>query len=105
MRLREFNDRTIECKRRYWDIRKDKRIQLGLRQEVGAVGYSGAWAVECAEELVAKGLRGICPFECDSNGAWVVFQGPKTFNAPEEVVALLEPLLANLEKLLPDERS
>ena len=100
MRLREFNDQTIECKRRYWDISKEKRIEIGLRPEVGAVGYSGARAVECAEELVSKGLRGVYPFECESVGAWAMFDGPKSFNAPEEVVMALEPLLAKLESLL-----
>lgn len=105
MRLREFNDRTLECNRRYWDIPKDKRIELGLRPDVGAVGYSGARAVECAEELVAKGLRGVYPFECESIGAGAMFEGPKSFNTPEEVVAVLEPLVGELETLLPEERS
>lgn len=100
MRLREFNDQAIDCKRRYWDIPKEKRIELGLRPDVGAIGYSGARAVECAEELVSKGLRGVFPFDCESGGAWVMFNGQKTFNTPAEVVAALEPLLADLEALL-----
>jgi hypothetical protein len=100
MRLREFNDRTIDCKRRYWDIPKEKRIEVGLRPDVGAVGYSGARVVECAEELVSQGLRGIYPFECASIGAWATFDGQRRVSVPEEVLAALEQLLAELESLL-----
>jgi restriction system protein len=100
MRLRECNDRTLDCKRRYWEIPKQKRIEVGLRPDSGAVGYSGTAVVECAEELVSKGLRGVYPFECESGGAWTMFDGGRNFNAPDEVLATLESLLAKLETLL-----
>jgi hypothetical protein len=34
-------------------------MEIGLRTDVGAVGYSGDQATQCAEELVSKGLRGV----------------------------------------------
>lgn len=105
MRLREFNDRALECKRRYWDLSKETRIELGLRPDTYAVGYSGATAIECAEELVAKGLRGAYPFECDSMAAWAMFNGRKTFSTTDEVITTLEALIAKLEGLLPPEPS
>jgi hypothetical protein len=104
MRLREFNDRTIACKERYWEIPKDERIKRGLRADVGAKGYSGVQAVEFAEELLVKALRGAYPFECDSLGTLVMSGGPKVFREPQEVLAVLEPLVGDLEKLLTEGR-
>jgi restriction system protein len=97
MRLRELHDRTQTCKQRYWDIPKDERIQRGLRPEVGTVGYSGARAVEFAEELLAKTFRGVYPIECDSLSALVMLGGPREFATPEEVLTFLEPMIGDLE--------
>jgi restriction system protein len=98
MRLRELNDRTLTCKQRYWDIPKEERIKRGLRQEFA--GYSGAGAVGFAEELVAKALRGVYPFECDGIGALMMTGGVQVLASPTEVLAILEPLIAELERLL-----
>ena len=100
MRLRELHDRTQACKQQYWDISKDDRIRRRLRPEVGTIGYSGARAVEYAEELVAKALRGVYPFECEGLGVLAISGQPETFQTPQEVLAVLEPLIVELEKRL-----
>ena len=101
MRLRDLHDRTQACKQQYWDIPKDDRIQRGLRPEVGTVGYSGAQVVQYAEELVAKALRGSYPFECDGLRALLMSGRPETFHGPQEVLAVLDPLILDLENRLP----
>ena len=66
MRLREVYDRVEACRERYWNIPKEKRIEGGLRPDVGAVGYSGDQVINLASELIAKAFRGIYPVEVDS---------------------------------------
>jgi hypothetical protein len=100
MRIRDLHDRTQACKQQYWDTSKEDRIRGGLRPEVGAIGYSGARAVEYAEELVAKALRGVYPFECDSLEAFAISGGPVPFHRPQEVLAVLEPMISELETRL-----
>lgn len=105
MRLRELHDRTQACKQQYWDIPKDDRIRRGLRPEVGTVGYSGARTVEYAEELVAKALRGVYPFECDGPGVLAIAGRPETFHALQEVLGVLEALVSDLERRLDGPRA
>lgn len=100
IRIREFHDRTQACKQQYWDAPKEDRIRGGLRPEVGTIGYSGVRVIEYAEELVAKALRGVYPFECDSLSAFAVSGGPVTFQRAQEVLAALAPLISDLETRL-----
>ncbi len=61
MRLREVYDRVEACRERYWNIPKQKRIEGGLRPDVGAAGYSGDQVINLASDLIAKAFRGIYP--------------------------------------------
>lgn len=112
MRLRDLNERTLTCKQRYWDIPKEERIRAGLRFDVPieldpsggqSLGYSGARAVEFAEEIVAKALRGTYPFECDGIGA-LAYMTPSRqlprFASPHEVLTVLETVVVELERRL-----
>jgi restriction system protein len=101
MRLREAFDRTAICKERYWDIPKDARIRLGLRDE--GPGYSGARVVECAEEVLAKALRGVYPFDHESLYGHAMLGGTRIFASAQEVLDFVEPMLADLEKRFPSE--
>ena len=65
MRLRDLYDRTIQCKKEYWDIPKNVRIDHGLRPDTAQVAYSGDWAIKVAEDLIVKGLRGSYPVQPD----------------------------------------
>jgi restriction system protein len=66
MRLRELYDRLLWCKEEYWEIPKAKRIECGLRTDVGGdIGYSGDWAIKAGEDLITKGLRGNYPIVTD----------------------------------------
>lgn len=100
MRLRELFDRAEACKERYWEIPKDKRIDCGLRPDVGEVGYSGAIVSELVLEVLAKALRGIYPFEVDSMQAFAIFNKVREFHSVAEVVLIIEPLAAELETKL-----
>ena len=83
MRLRDIFDRVVKCKESYWDIPKSVRIEHDLRPEVGAVGYSGDWAIKLAEDIVTKGFRGEYPI------------------SPEREHLMIAPTLA--ERPLPNE--
>lgn len=100
MRLRELYDRIEECNDRYWEIPKDHRIEHGLRPEVGETAYSGARRVELCRELLSRAFRGIYPFKPEVLAASVTPELPEQLNSHEDVVAVVEPLVNELEKKL-----
>jgi hypothetical protein len=102
MRLRELYDRIEECNDRYWNIPKDHRIKHGLRAEVGSssLGYSGARVIELCRDLLSRAFRDLYPFKSEVFVALITPGLPEEFNSPEEVVAAVEPMVAELEKRL-----
>jgi len=102
VRLRELYDRTEVCNERYWEIPKQDRIRLGLRPDFLESGYSGTDVVGIAQELLFKAMRGVYPIESESNYAFRTGDGPLTFATGEEILAFLEPMVADLEKRLPE---
>jgi restriction system protein len=100
MRLREVYDRVEACRERYWNIPKQKRIEGGLRPDVGAGGYSGDQVINFASELIAKAFRGIYPVEVDSLLGLVMFGGAHQFSTANEILSFLEPKIAELETRL-----
>jgi len=100
MRLRDLYDRNDACKDRYWEIPKEDRIRRGLRPDVGVFGFSGARTVELVDEVLVKAFRGTYPFECDSFRAVVEFDGLRQFESPSEVIAVIEPMIADHEARL-----
>ena len=97
MRLRELYDRVESCSDRYWNIPKRVRIDLGLREDVGEWGYSGARVMETCKELINRAFRGVYPFGTESLQTLVAFGKDRKFLSPEEVVATVEPLVLELE--------
>lgn len=100
-RLRELYDRTERSRERYWNIPKDVRIEKGLRFDLGdADMYSGARVVEYSGEILARAFRGSYPIQVDLLARVFNPKLPESLNSPEDVVALLEPILAELESKL-----
>lgn len=107
MRIRELYDRIIWCKIEYWDIPKDRRIECGLRQELGTVGYYGDWAIKIAEDLLFKAFRNIYPIVPDemhaiASQSSISAKLPQEIKSDKELVDILEPLIAELEKKIND---
>lgn len=100
MRLRELYDRIEECNDRYWDIPKDQRIEHGLRPEVYEWAYSGARIIELCRDLLSRAFRSLYPFKSEVSAAFVTPGLPEQFNSPEEVVAVVEPMVSELEQKL-----
>jgi restriction system protein len=100
MRLRELYDRVEHCRERYWDIPKDKRIEHGLRSDVGDWDFSGARVVDLCRDLLGKALRGVYPVSSDELNAAVEPELPRQMHSPEEIVAVVEPRLEELERRL-----
>lgn len=101
VRLRELYDRTELSRERYWDIPKQVRIEKGLRPDVGGASmYSGARVIEFSREILARAFRGNYPIQVDPLERVFDPKLPDSFNNPEDVVALLEPMLAELESKL-----
>lgn len=95
LQLRELFDRIEVCRLRYWDIPKETRIKYGLRDE--APGYSGARVVELVTEVLTKGFRNVYPFEVEHVLAYVRDNIPRRIDSPDEIVALVEPMIIELE--------
>lgn len=100
MRLRELYDRIEGCNDRYWNIPKDQRIEHGLRPDVGALGYSGAHSIELCRDLLSRAFRGLYPVKTEVLIALTIPEFPDHFNSHEEVVAVVEPLVGELENKL-----
>jgi restriction system protein len=97
MRLRELYDRVEICRAKYWDIPKDERIAQGLRGDFGEWGYSGARALEICGDLINRAFRGVYPICPDSLQALVEFGKDRQFASPEEVIAIIAPMVEELE--------
>ncbi|MEB1528147.1 restriction endonuclease [Xanthomonas sp. WHRI 7945] len=100
MRLRELYDRVEQCSERYWDIPKDERIAHGLRPEMGGWDFSGARAVDLCRDLLTKAFRGLYPVSSDEMAAAVDSELQRQFHSPEELVAVVETRVSELERRL-----
>jgi restriction system protein len=100
MRLRELYDRIEECNDRYWEIPKDHRIAHDLRPAVGSLGYSGARIVELCRDLLSRAFRDLYPFKSEVLATLTAPRLPEEFNSSEEVVAVLESMVTELERRL-----
>lgn len=100
MRLRDLYDRIEACKARYWGIPKRKRIDLGLRPDVGDSGYSGTSVISSTEELLRKAMRGNYPFETDELASFTLDNMPATVGSSTQVIEIVEPMVADLEAKL-----
>lgn len=98
MRLRELFERMLVCRERYWNIPKQVRIDKGLRHDVGDDwGYSGAQVLATCEDLLNRAFRGVYPFSPTAVHALLTFGKDHQFKDPEEVLEVVQPLLAELE--------
>ena len=106
MRLRELHDRADACRERYWSIPKETRIERGLRPDVGTVGYSGDQVIALVSELISRGFRGAYPIDTDSFPAVAAltalsaFGHARPFTTAEEIISVVEPMIADLETRL-----
>jgi hypothetical protein len=100
MRLRDLLERISICRERYWEIPKDERIIAGLRPQLNEHSYSGTRIVEMCIDLITKALIGAYPFQSDSLQAFLFFGQEKNFDSAKEVTAIVEPLIAELERRL-----
>jgi hypothetical protein len=97
MRLTDLYDRIEACRDRYWSIPKGLRIEYGLRTDIFQSGYSGASVISLVADALRKGFRGSFPFETDPMWRHAVAVIPEQVQSPEELVAMLEPLIVELE--------
>jgi restriction system protein len=99
LRVRELY-RGVEGSRSwYWEIPKDMRIAHGLRQDF-APGYSGAVVLTVISELVGKVSHGVFPFESYEVEPSGHIVGSRQYSSTDEILAIVEPLLADLEARL-----
>ena len=64
-KLRSIADRVDSCRERYWEISKRDRIALGLRPEVGTIGYSGVTVMAAVDFTARHALRRGFPIKYD----------------------------------------
>ena len=100
MRLRELYDRLEQCNTRYWDIPKDKRIDDGLREEVGSPGYSGARVIDGCRNLLSHASIGRYPFRSEEIASFFVPELRQEFQSLTQVVQTLDRLIQELETKL-----
>ena len=97
MRLRELYDRAVVCRELYWDIPKADRIARGLRPDVMERGYSGTKVLSLLDEMFLRALRGDYPITVDEFSMYGVPPFKQPIRNPEEMIAVVEPMLAELE--------
>jgi restriction system protein len=100
-RLRELYNRTEKCKDRYWAIPKDVRIEHGIRSDVGEPPvYSGSAVVQLSQELLSRAFRGAYPIQVHAFERHLHPELPDEIRNNEEMVVVLERLLADFETRL-----
>lgn len=100
MRLRELYDRIELSRERYWEIPKETRIKYGLRPSVEDVGFSSIQFMDLARDLLTKAFRGTFPISSDEVGAFLIPGFLRQFANGEELIAILEPMVVDLETRL-----
>jgi hypothetical protein len=100
MRLRELGDLLIECRKNYWEIPKQRRIDCGLRPDVGVPGYSAAKVIEVVDNLFARAFGGSYPFDVDALARIFLPHLPTKINSVQDLVETVEPLIEDLEDKL-----
>jgi hypothetical protein len=98
LRIRELLVRIEAARERYWEIPKSKRIEHGLRQELGEVGYSAFHVLHCADEIMGKAIRGVYPIKYLTPTQDL--KTPSILPGPKDVYEYLEPIIADLESRL-----
>ncbi|CAN5459428.1 hypothetical protein BH11PSE7_BH11PSE7_25350 [soil metagenome] len=98
LRVRELLERIEASRERYWDIPKSKRIEHGLRQEMGEGGYSAFFVLHAASEIMGKAIRGVYPIK--NLTPFEDLKTPSILSGPKEVLDYLEPIIADLESRL-----
>ncbi len=95
LRIRELLVRIEASRERYWEIPKSKRIEHGLRQELGEGGYSAFHVLHSADEIMGKAIRGVYPIK-DLTPTQDL-KTPTILSCPKDVFEYLEPIIADLE--------
>lgn len=97
MRLRELYDRVERSNDRYWELDKSYRIAVGLRHEVGEMGYSGDSVINFCHELLSRAFRGLYPIETGPLAMFVRQGSASTYTDIHAVVDVVESLIVELE--------
>lgn len=100
MRLRELYDRVEQSNDRYWELDKSYRKAVGLRSELGEMGYSGNRVIDFCRELLSQAFRGLYPIETGSLGMFVRQGLPSNYHDIHTVVDVVESLTVELENKL-----
>jgi restriction system protein len=101
--LRSLLSRVGDCRRRYWQLDKDTRIQCGLRPPAGVFGYSVRATLDAVEAHINSGLAEQWPSgSADPADAVLVgAHGVRTdAMGPAELLRDLEPYLQEVERRL-----
>ena len=97
MRLRELYDRVERSNDRYWELDKSHRIAVGLRHEVGEMGYSGDRVINFCRELLSRAFRGLYPIETGPLAMFVRQGLASTYPDIHAVVDVVDSLIVELE--------
>lgn len=100
MRLRELFDRVEACRDSYWALDKSYRIEVGLRPDIGEHNYSSVAVMDFCRELISNAFRGLFPIKIDMLVPHIRSNFPSTFNENSEIIAVIEPLIHELETKL-----
>ncbi|WP_406636932.1 restriction endonuclease [Pseudarthrobacter quantipunctorum] len=95
-RLNAFPRRLAEAHISYWSISKSDRIDLGIRHDIGDVGFHGGIVLMIAQDVLLSSLAG--KFPPYGNSAFAL--GADQITNLEEGLNWLESQLSELEKKL-----
>ncbi|MFY0615925.1 hypothetical protein [Shimia sp.] len=79
---------------------KERRIEAGLRPEVGGHGYSSIVVMDFCRELLSRAFRELFPIDMGMSGLLINPSMPCTFSSNQEILAIVEPMILELERKL-----
>ncbi|UVS81787.1 restriction endonuclease [Actinokineospora sp. UTMC 2448] len=105
--LTRLQERIEECERRYWDLKKELRINAGLRPPVGMHGpYRGTVVISTVKYAIGEALLGRFPIRYDQTipSQSLLMKPSEELDVhgsnPSELAASLVPVMEELESKL-----
>lgn len=88
--------RLAEAHISYWSISKPDRIDLGIRPDIGDIGFHGGIVLMIVQDVLLSSLAGKFP----PYGNYAYTQGAEEISNLEEALDWMEARLSKLEKTL-----
>lgn len=95
--LRGLSEKISKCSALYYDIPKEKRIEVGLRQDINPQGYSGGSVILFCQDIFSLAFLDRFPIRPLNLGGALGVQIPDIIHDKKELITFLTPIVEEFE--------